>query len=575
MLHIVLATDVTDREGRDFWHPGDWLEGAVWLELRAPLTTDVRGVRLTLNGSEKLEWTTAGVRGADDIHTEFYERRLVHTTLTLWGYPPHVPVKEDQNRFGLPVFNNADSRFLGSPPISQRGSDIGSVREPPLGSLPPMESLPPTTDEESPLESSREALLRALRECLLSPRSSYGTLPMETGLYVWPFRIAIPDAPLPASYEHPEAHVRYRLVAYLDVPKSCPPEFRVRDSVRKLLVLPRASLSSRPDLLEPVTASFHKEMTSLCCVNSGAIDMTATCSRRMFLPEDEIQVEVRVENNSSVLFSGVRLRLIEHIELGPEPKTGQLRDFKKLVAENAFTELLWLDTEKPLCVSLEVPSCKPKPTFSGRFIKRYYVLSVRLLTSQLLDPRIGVHFTLVAGTPSQSTASEAPVDPNCVPSIFNPTGARRQKVFLEDPTVPNLPTSGPNAGTSKDSSLYENETSRIASRGSESHHRKAEYAAPLCVDGFEALGCQLSDQQHNEPVKVPKCASPSHAEPEPVPVRYPTFHSSEAFELPGALNEFNAALYELVARSRQQHANSCLSLTSTLNTSLLSLNSPR
>lgn len=557
MLHIALATDVIDREGREFWHPGDWLEGAVWLELRAPLATDVRAVRLTLNGSEKLEWTSVGIRGADDVQTEFYDRRLVHTTLTLWGYPPHVPVNDDRNRFEPLVLNNG---FLGSPPMSPRGSDTLSPRGALLSPRLPL----PDVNEDSPLETSREALLGALRECLRSPRTRFGTLQMDTGLYVWPFRIAIPNAPLPASYEHPEAHVRYRLVASLDVPASCPPEFRVRDTVRKLLVLPYVALSSRSELLEPATAAIHKKTTSLCCVNSGSIEMSATCRRRMFLPEDEIPVEVRVENRSSVLLSGVRLRLREHIEFGPEPKRGKIREFKKVIAEKVFSELLWLNIEKPIELCLEVPSSKPKPTFSGRFIKRYYVLSVRLLTSQLLDPRIGVHFTLVAGTPSEPT-----VDPDCAPSIFNATGTRRQKVFLDEPTAPKLPISEANGNTSKDVSVIE--TSAITPRGPQSRKPKAEYAAPVCADGFEAFGCELSDQKPN--ISESEGDMPPHVEP--VPVKYPTFYSSDAFDVPDALKAFSPALYELVARSKQQHPGSCLSLTSTMNASLISLNSPR
>ena len=78
------------------------------------------------------------------------------------------------------------------------------------------------------------------------PRGSSHKQELPAGLYVWPFRIALPAVEMPASLEAVGESVRYKLIAYVDIPFA--PDIVFKQLLQVIPILP---LDSRPDLFTP------------------------------------------------------------------------------------------------------------------------------------------------------------------------------------------------------------------------------------------------------------------------------------------------------------------------------------
>ena len=267
------------------------------------------------------------------------------------------------------------------------------------------------------------------------PRGSSHKRKLPAGIYVWPFRIALPAVELPASFEAESGSVRYKLIAYVDIPFATDIVFK-----QLLQVIPILPLNSRPDLFTPQALEKHKAMTNCCCVSNGSIDVTATCSVLGFLPGDVIPIEVQVMNNSGADISAVSAKIKKHVELYAD---GGGRILEEELAAVAVQQPIRAHSGLTnMQLDLQIPPRPIAPSFNGRYIKRMYEITVRAEIAEWLTRDVRIHFVAVGGSSRDSN-----LPPDTVPSIFNPTGAMRQMTLL--------PANG------------------------------ALFSAPVCVDGFD------------------------------------------------------------------------------------------
>ena len=250
------------------------------------------------------------------------------------------------------------------------------------------------------------------------PQSSSHRQKLPAGLYVWPFCIALPAVELPASLEADGGSVRYKLIAYVDIPFA-------KDIVFKQLlqVIPILPLDSRPDLFTPQALEKHKTMTNCCCISNGSIEVTATCSVLGFLPGDVIPIGVQVVNNSGADISAVRAKIEEHVELYAG---GYHRHREEEVAAVAVQQPIRAHSGRTnMQLDLQIPPRPIAPSFNGRYIKRTYQITVLAEISEFFTRDVMIHFVEVGGSSRDSN-----LPPDTVPSIFNPTGAVRQMTLL-------------------------------------------------------------------------------------------------------------------------------------------------
>ena len=251
------------------------------------------------------------------------------------------------------------------------------------------------------------------------PRGSTNETTLEPGLYVWPFRIALPPTITDASVEHHLGHVRYELKAYVDMPWDMDIEFS-----RPLHVVPRMPLSSRPDLLVPVSDEKQTEINRWCCIPNGSIEVTAVCGKRGVVPGVQIPVTVHIENNSGETITGITLALVEHLDFFA---CGEHRADERELAVLEYNQRVKAHArahEIPL--SLSIPAGLPNPSFDGRYIRRSHLIIVRVLIDGIFTSDIDLSFPVVAF----STSFEIGVPPDIAPSMFNPEGLPRQKFYL-------------------------------------------------------------------------------------------------------------------------------------------------
>ena len=214
--------------------------------------------------------------------------------------------------------------------------------------------------------------------------------------------------------------------------------------------------------------------------------MFATCNTHGFVAGDTVPISVRLVNNSGANVNVVCAKLEECLEfyLYRLSKTSHF----KVVAKSEVKQLIRAHSGvNNVQVNLAVPNAHNRigPSFNSAYIKRAYRITVVAQVDQILTSDMAVTFEAFCGTARESMC--APAD--SVPSLFNPNGAERRKMFL--------------------------------CKG-----EAAQHPVPVCVDG---LDYNLADQ--TDPAKC---------------VRYPTFYSPD-FNIPQTLLQFNTELYHFLS----------------------------
>ena len=252
------------------------------------------------------------------------------------------------------------------------------------------------------------------------PLGSDQKQPLIAGLYVWPFRVALPATLRHASLEHECGYVRYALIAYIDVPWDLDIEF-----AKSIRVAPRSALSLQQQLLVPQTSADERSI-SCCCWPQGDIHFNVTCAKRGFAAGDTIPVTIDIDNESDAAINGATLTLLEYIDF--EARNMEIftdhKEKERAIVSNQFNfRVEPHEGHKLLQLNLQVPDGMPFTSFKSQFIKRHYALHVLVEISDGMSSDVRLEFPLVGC----SAVADTGVPPDMAPSILNPESLSRQK----------------------------------------------------------------------------------------------------------------------------------------------------
>ena len=252
------------------------------------------------------------------------------------------------------------------------------------------------------------------------PRGSDQKQPLNEGLYVWPFQVALPSALRHASIEHKCGYVRYGLIAYIDVPWDSDIVFS-----KSIRVAPRSVLSLQQHLLVP--QSFGDERSiSCCCSSQGDIYFNVTCANRGFAAGDAIPVTIDIDNESDAAINGATLTLLEYIGFearNRENSTDHKEKERAIVSNHFYFRVEPNEGHKSLQFNLQVPDGMPLTSFKSQFIERHFALHVLFAISDGMSSDVRLEFPLVGC----SAVADTGVPPDMAPSILNPEGLPRHK----------------------------------------------------------------------------------------------------------------------------------------------------
>nr|ACO14794.1 Arrestin domain-containing protein 5 [Caligus clemensi] len=191
---------------------------------------------------------------------------------------------------------------------------------------------------------------------------------LQEGSHAIPFSIFLPPN-IPGTFDHEKGTVFYSLYAKINFPYNLfDPNMTLEFKVEKMNLLSGT-------LLSPIQApSEHK--LSLCCIGKGDVTTTIGMPQTGFLPGEELQFSLKVENETSKEIQSVTARLVQISHF-----YGHRRDKKPNSKTNAPMNKDYRVTHS--WCTLEFPSIQPYSNFER--MDNVMQLSPSLVTSNLLD----------------------------------------------------------------------------------------------------------------------------------------------------------------------------------------------
>ena len=242
---------------------------------------------------------------------------------------------------------------------------------------------------------------------------------LDVGLYVWPFRFALPSSLWHASFEHESGHVRYIVEACIDVPWDSDIVFS-----KLIRVAPRSALSMQPQLLVPQSPGYDR-IISNCCSLNGEINVNVTCAKRCFAAGDTISVTIDIDNDSGERVNRAKMTLKENFKF--EKREGILTAHKNIKREIVSSQFNFRvephERNKMIQLDLKVPDWMPLTSFKSQFIERHFALHVKVAIEDEMKFDGPLKFPLVGC----SSLTDSGVPPDMAPSILNPEGIPRHR----------------------------------------------------------------------------------------------------------------------------------------------------
>ncbi|CAH1110939.1 unnamed protein product [Psylliodes chrysocephalus] len=135
-----------------------------------------------------------------------------------------------------------------------------------------------------------------------------GTTTLSAGQHIYPFNVTLPNE-IPGSYNCEYGSITFKLLGIVDRPMA----FDYTDELIFIVVsLVDLNNLRKPDLLESTSYSDDKTVCCLCCAQ-GPIEMDITLPKRTLVPEETVNVLVRLSNLSNTNIEGVELKLKQSI----------------------------------------------------------------------------------------------------------------------------------------------------------------------------------------------------------------------------------------------------------------------
>ena len=235
------------------------------------------------------------------------------------------------------------------------------------------------------------------------------------GQYVWPFQLPLIDH-LPPTINKPDVfpHVRYYLQVVIDKP------WYTSNTRRKklLTIYPRVNLLQNRRCLSPTTFE---------CENRKDILLKATFNRLGFVPGENIQFTLIIQNPRKLLIRNIDLSMLKCYRIETELN-------KCIVYKTTLPKIENLtDTQVMEIFSIKLPSTQYPPSykFQGEnispFVHIYYILKLTVKIEGVFT-NCHMHIPIILGTDSDSDSNQ---QQTCNP-LSIPYLSSSQELILDD-----------------------------------------------------------------------------------------------------------------------------------------------
>jgi hypothetical protein len=197
---------------------------------------------------------------------------------------------------------------------------------------------------------------------------------LPAGNSVYPFRIQVPNIPLPASISFDHFFARYIIYAYIDIVwwfDKHSPQYPVK--INQICTI------NSPELIQPITVNQDQVMG--CFNNQGVISMICSIAKQGYLPGETIVINSEITNNSKktkILSVNVILRQVCTIKL--KYREVYVTVFDRMVCNmDIQTSLQPGSPETGFQHRITLPSNVACSSSNGKLIKVSYFVSVQLI----------------------------------------------------------------------------------------------------------------------------------------------------------------------------------------------------
>ncbi|XP_060528185.1 arrestin domain-containing protein 3-like [Cylas formicarius] len=167
-------------------------------------------------------------------------------------------------------------------------------------------------DSEEKTHKSRDVVFKGDSDVFTDGIMLYGdqhsTTALSMGQHIYPFTIRLPQN-IPGTYQSEKGSVVYKISAIVDRPMAFDYEDEIVIVVHSPIDL---GALGKPELLRPTSYSDEKTLCCWCCAQ-GPISMDIELPKKIIVPGETVEVQIRVTNMSNSNVEGVKLELKQRI----------------------------------------------------------------------------------------------------------------------------------------------------------------------------------------------------------------------------------------------------------------------
>jgi hypothetical protein len=252
---------------------------------------------------------------------------------------------------------------------------------------------------------------------LFGSQSGQNAIEMPPGITTYSFACVLPSQ-LPSSVEGKYGNIRYSCKAVLDRPWKTDKEFRLSFSVIKTEDL---------NLLSPTLYIPHKSEIVrhfyCCCFKSKPFYMSTSIPFSGFVPGQNIEVTVTMNNQSNIDVEGTKLTLERNTQYISQTPRKKIR-FESLTVKEVFGNGMAASGSGQVRLSLVVPPLAPTNLNYCRVLTTSYQLKVLAkVTGAHKNPFINIPITIgtIPFRPSQAPNYEAIMNSSIASTSTHPS----------------------------------------------------------------------------------------------------------------------------------------------------------
>ncbi|XP_055295698.1 arrestin domain-containing protein 17-like [Sitodiplosis mosellana] len=210
-----------------------------------------------------------------------------------------------------------------------------------------------------------------------------GEISLEAGMHEYAFEFIMPSS-VPSSIDGKIGHIKYTVRVVLDVPLWMSKVFKEEFTLIKAL-----NLNDQQSLRQPLTVEEISGVLPFClqCFDRNRIYILARAPVSGFLPRQTVNLEINVQNRSSVAISHFTIELIQLITyLKDYDCCGYKSNYKKQEEKSLFTGTSDGCNEveyKTIHIAAEIPPTPPTEILMSKVVKVTYLIRVKACTPLL------------------------------------------------------------------------------------------------------------------------------------------------------------------------------------------------